>query len=464
MPSEFTRRPPKLPADAWLDLNQDEISGVSVVDRYTYRIRVKGKYPQFLYWLAMPFFSPIPVEADRFYAQPGMAERNLSFDWYPVGSGPYMLTVHNPNRQMVLDRNPNFPAEPYPSQGAPGDGEAGLLADAGQPMPFIDRIVFSLEKESIPYWNKFLQGYYDASGITSDTFDQVIRVTGTATRSSPPRCRSRGSSCRPRSPPASCTWGSTCSTPWWAGTPSARASSARPSRSPSTRRSSSPSSSTAGASPRKGRSRPGSSATRRAKPGLDRYVYDWVDGEPRRKSIDAAKQLLAEAGYPRGIDRETGKPLIIYFDSTMSGVGAKARTDWLIKQLSQIDLQLVMRSTDYNRFQEKMRKGTEQLYYWGWNADYPDPENFLFLFYGPQGKVKFSGENASNYANPQFDRLFERMREMENSPARQAMVSEMMRDPAARCAVGVGLLSEGLRRWRISGCTTASPTRWPTTR
>ena len=73
-----------------------------------------------------------------------------------------------------------------------------------------------------------------------------------------------------------------------------------------------------------------------------------------------------------------------------------------------------MRSTDYNRFQEKMRKGTEQLFYWGWNADYPDPENFLFLFYGPQGKVKFSGENASNYANPEFDRLFERMREMEN--------------------------------------------------
>ena len=48
-----------------------------------------------------------------------------------------------------------------------------------------------------------------------------------------------------------------------------------------------------------------------------------------------------------------------------------------------------MRSTDYNRFQEKMRKGTEQMFYWGWNADYPDPENFLFLFYGPQGKVKY---------------------------------------------------------------------------
>jgi oligopeptide transport system substrate-binding protein len=93
----------------------------------------------------------------------------------------------------------------------------------------------------------------------------------------------------------------------------------------------------------------------------------------------------------------------------------------------------VMRTTDYNRFQDKMRKGTAQLYYWGWNADYPDPENFLFLFHGPQSKAKFSGENASNYMNPEFDRLFERMRETENGPERQAMVDglvEMLRRDA----------------------------------
>jgi len=36
--------------------------------------------------------------------------------------------------------------------------------------------VFSREKESIPYWNKFLQGYYDSSAIPSDTFDQAVRV------------------------------------------------------------------------------------------------------------------------------------------------------------------------------------------------------------------------------------------------------------------------------------------------
>jgi peptide/nickel transport system substrate-binding protein len=416
----------KLPADAWLDLNQDEISGVSVVDRYTYRIRVKGKYPQFLYWLAMPFFSPIPVEADRFYAQPGMAERNLSFDWYPVGSGPYMLTVHNPNRQMVLARNPNFPAEPYPSQGAPGDEQAGLLADAGQPMPFIDRVVFSLEKESIPYWSKFLQGYYDASGITSDTFDQVIRVTGTGDAQLTPAMRKQGILLQTSVATSIMYMGFNMLDPVVGGD-SERARKLRQAISIAIDQEEFISIFLNGRGiAAQGPIPPGIFGYEGGEAGIDRYVYGWADGEPQRKSIEAAKRLLAEAGYPNGIDRESDKPLIIYFDSTMSGVGAKARTDWLIKQLNKIDLQLVMRSTDYNRFQEKMRKGTEQLYYWGWNADYPDPENFLFLFYGPQGKVKFSGENASNYANPQFDRLFERMREMENSPERQAVVSEMI--------------------------------------
>ncbi|HAF44963.1 MAG TPA: peptide ABC transporter substrate-binding protein, partial [Gallionellaceae bacterium] len=73
--------------DEFLDLNQYPLSGVEVLDDTTYRITVHGKYPQFAYWLAMPFFSPMPQEVERFYALPGMKERNLTLDWWPVGSG-----------------------------------------------------------------------------------------------------------------------------------------------------------------------------------------------------------------------------------------------------------------------------------------------------------------------------------------------------------------------------------------
>src|SRR5690606_41868788 len=63
---------------------------------------------------------------------------------------------------------------------------------AGKRMPFIDRIVFTREKESIPYWNKFLQGYYDASGISSDSFDQAVQIGAEGQADLTPEMRERG--------------------------------------------------------------------------------------------------------------------------------------------------------------------------------------------------------------------------------------------------------------------------------
>jgi oligopeptide transport system substrate-binding protein len=94
--------------------------------------------------------------------------------------------------------------------------------------------------------------------------------------------------------------------------------------------------------------------------------------------------------------------------------------------LKKIDIQLVIRNTDYNRFQDKMRRGHAQLFQWGWSADYPDPENFLFLLYGPNSKVKFGGENAANYENQQFDHLFEQIRVMKDGEERQRMINEAL--------------------------------------
>jgi peptide/nickel transport system substrate-binding protein len=411
---------------AYLDLSRYELTGVTAVDRYTYRIKVKGKYPQFVYWLAMPFFSPVPAEVDRFYSQPGMAEKNLSLDWYPVGAGPYMLTVNNPNRQMVLERNPNFPGEPYPSEGEPGDAAAGLLKDAGKPMPFIDKVVLSLEKEAIPNWNKFLQGYYDVSGITSDNFDQVIQLSGTGEPQLTPSMERQGIRLQTSVAPSIYYTGFNMLDPVVGGD-SERARKLRQAISIAIDQEEQISIFRNGRGiPAQGPIPPGIFGYREGEAGINRYMYDWVGGAPQRKSIEYAKKLLAEAGYPDGIDSSTGTPLIVNFDSTAAGPEAKALIDWLVKQFQKINLQLVVRGTDYNRFQEKMRKGTEQMYSWGWNADYPDPENFLFLFHTGQGKVKFSGENASNYSNPEFDRRFERMRQMDNSPQRQAIIDEML--------------------------------------
>lgn len=412
--------------DVYLDLTRYPLAGVEEVDRYTYRIKVNGKYPQFLYWMAMPFFAPMPPEADRFFSQPGMAERNLTLDWYAVGTGAYMLSVNNPNRQMVLERNPNFHAETYPVSGESGDGAKGLLADAGKRLPFIDKVVFSLEKESIPYWNKFLQGYYDRAGVLRESFDQAVRIGGTGEASVSDAMREKGISLRTQVQATSIYYGFNMLDPVVGGY-TERARKLRQALSIAIDIEERIAIFLNGRGiPAQGPIPPGIFGYQEGPQGVNPYVYNWVDGTPERKAIEQARRLLAEAGYPNGRDAETGRPLLLYFDVFATGPEDQANLEWLRKQLRKLDIELVIRGTDYNRFQEKMRKGDAQIFAWGWNADYPDPENFLFLLYGPNKKVGNNGENAANYDNPEFNRLFERMKSMENGPAREQVVARMV--------------------------------------
>lgn len=423
---DFSKRLKNQTKSGWLDLREIPLKGVERVDAHTFRVTLNGSYPQFVYWLAMPFFSPVPWEAEKFFEQPGMAEKNFTLDWWPVGTGAYMLTENNPNSRMVLSRNPNFRGEPYPAEGEPGDREAGLLADAGRIMPFVDRVVFSREKESIPYWNKFLQGYFDSSAIPSDTFDQAVRVSLEGDAGLTPEMESRGIQLRTSVDTSILYFGFN-----WVD------------------------SVVGGSSERSRKLRhaisiavdyeefisiflngrglvaqdplaPGIFGQREGQEGINPVTHEWRNGAARRRPIEEARKLLAEAGYPDGRDAKTGEPLVLYLDTVGRGPGDKPRFDWWRRQFAKLSIQLEIRDTDWNRFQEKIRKGSQQLYILGWNADYPDPENFLFLLHGPQSRVKNQGENTSNYVNPEFDALFERVKNIPNSAERQRLIDRMV--------------------------------------
>jgi ABC-type transport system substrate-binding protein len=368
----------------------------------------------------------MPWEAERFYHQPGMRERNLTLHWYPVGTGPYMLTENNPNLRMVLARNPNFHGETYPTEGEPGDAAAGLLRDAGRAMPFLERAVYSLEKEAIPRWNKFLQGYYDNSGIASDSFDQAVQLGVGGEPSLTDEMRQRGIRLNTAVETSIFYLGFNMADPVVGGDTEAARLLRRALSIAIDMEEYIAIFQNGRGEPAQGPLPPGIFGHRSGAEGVNPYVYDLVDGEPRRKSIAEARRLLAQAGYPEGRDPATGGPLILYYDTAAAGPEYKAMMDWYRKQLHKLGIELVIRATDYNRFQDKMLKGTAQLYSWGWNADYPDPENFLFLLYGPNGKVEHKGENASNYVNLEFDRLFERMKNLPNGPERRAVIDQMV--------------------------------------
>lgn len=417
-------------AKGWLDLRQEEFDGVQALDSHTLRIKVKGKYPQFKYWLAMTFTAPIPWEADRFYHQPGMAEHNLSLNTWPVGTGPYMLEQSIPNRRHVLARNPNYRGQPYPCAGEPEDAAAGLLEDCGKPTPFIDRIVFSLEKESVPLMGKFLQGYYDIPQVDRGDIGVAMRVAAGDSAEKASLYQDHGIQLRSSTEAQVYYLGFNWRDP-------VVGKGDTPERQEKNRKLRQALSIAFNweqfvsifqndqAQVAHGPVPPGILGHEELPQGLNREVYALENGRAVRRPLDEARKLLAEAGYPDGRDAATGKPLILHFDSA-GGMGSSASLDWMRRQLSAINVSLEVRATDYNRFQDKMRNGSAQMFMWGWVADYPDAENFLFLLYGPNAKVATGGENASNYQNPEFDRRFEQMRFLDDGPQKEALVREMV--------------------------------------
>ncbi len=421
----------------FLDFRLHPFPGAVALDDHTLRIRIKGKYPQFKYWLQMTFFAPVPWEADAFYANPGMAANDLTLNRWPVGTGPFMQAEFQENRRHVLVRNPNFRGEPYPCEGEAADRDAGLLADCGKPMPFIDRVVFSIEKEKIPHKTKFLQGWYDNPEI--QRFDWLLELDYDVKNSdTTARLFAERDIRMPRTFEIS-NW--YLGFNWLDPVVGKGATPEQQERNRKLRQALSIAidweefvkvfESKAAGVPAMGPVPPGVFGHRPEQ--VNRYVYDVVDGQPgsppKRKSIAQAKRLLAEAGYPDGRDARSGRPLVLNYDyQRQLTPEIKSEVDWMVRQFAKIGVQLEVRATDYNRFQEKAEKGSLQVFWWGWFADYPDAENFLFLLYGPNSKAATNGngENAANYQNDEFDRQFQRMKFMDDGPDKQAAIDAML--------------------------------------
>jgi len=409
----------------WLDLRQYPLEGVHIINPLSFSILIKGNYPPFIYWLSMPFFAPIPWEADRLYAMPGMTSNNITFDWLPVGTGAFYLKENKPESRMVLARNPNFHRETFPMTGEPGDKQKGYLLNAGKQLPLIDEANYQFEKESIPLWNKFLQGYYDGAGISTDNFDEAIHISGNGSINLTPAMKKQAIQLDTSVEPAFYYMGFNMLDPVVGGYSDKQRALRQaiaiainydefitiflngrgiPAQSPLP---------------------PGIFGYQKGKAGINPYVSFWSQGHRHRRPLDYAKSLMIKAGYPNGINPKTHRPLILHYDAAGSGSPAiKAQYAWYRKQFAKLGIRLDIRSTLYNRFRDKVRTGQAQIYSWGWFADYPDPENFLFLFVGSNGKVLHGGENASNYDNPQFNALFKQIVITPNGKKRLSLIKK----------------------------------------
>lgn len=385
---------------------------LTVVDDHTIRLNLLKAYPQIQYWLAMPFTAPVPREAVEYYNGKNGREQ---FKFHPVGTGPYRLAEWARSRLIRFARNERYNATRFPEGGWPKEDEARLRPLAGSALPRIDEIQFAIIREAIPAWLLFRQGYLDASGVSKDVFNSVITAGQTLSE----EFRARGVRLFRDVEPGTFYSQFNLDDPTIGKNLLLRQAL-----------------STVYDQDRANQifgNGVDIKAEQLLPPGVVGYQPD-LKNPFRTGNVSKARELLAQAGYPQGIDPKTGDPLQLTLDVVTGNAESRQRAEFDQMQIQQLGLRCKIEENTWSRFQEKQLRGLFQMNTGsGWNADYPDPENFFFLFYSKN--IPPQGSNYVRFSNPEFDRLFEQMATMDNGPERLAIIHRMTAILIEQCPV-----------------------------
>lgn len=403
----------------------EEVEGLKALDDYTFQIQLKAAYPQLMYALAMPYAVVMPKEAVAKYGQEIIN--------HAVGTGPFVLDTYKPNEILVYKRNPNYWEAKYPSEGAPGDKEAGLLADAGKKIPFVDGINVRVITEDQPRWLHFMKGDIDSSGVPKDYFKNVFLPVDS---SKPMGYGNIGLSDELKKMGAQLTTAVAMDFTYTAF--NLESSEIPQFKDKRVRQAISLAMGEKEAIQTFFNGMATESQTP-IPPGVNGYDPEFKNPY-RTDDIEKAKKLLAAAGFPDG----KGFPAIPY--DTLAGSTEKQMFEYAAKEIGRIGIKLTPMTNTWPAMLQRIQNRQAQLWGIAWGADYPDAENFLQLFYGPNAQP--GGMNSSYYKNKEFDALFVKARAMQDTPARTEMYKKLARMVAEDCPVILGLhrISVGLHQ------------------
>ena len=125
---------------------------------------------------------------------------------------------------------------------------------------------------------------------------------------------------------------------------------------------------------------------------------------PYAFDLEKAKRLIAEAGYPGGIDPKTGRRLVLTLSIGRASQESREAGELTAAFYEKIGVKLELAFMTWDAFLKATREGRVQLFRMGWVGDYPDAQNFLQLFYSKNVRP---GPNRVAYVNPEFDREYD---------------------------------------------------------
>ena len=379
------------------------IPGLEVVDRYTLRIRLKQPDLRFLYVFAVPNTAPVAREVVEAYG--------LDFGAHPVGTGPYMLGDYRRSAKIVLVANPGFRETTYaPAGPVPPESMPIAAALKGKKLPLVGRIEISVIEEGQAIWLAFINRELDLlERLPADFVEQAL-----ANGKLRPDIAAMGVRHEVLLRP---------NTRWTYFNME---------------------------DPVVGGYTPEKIALRRAiSMGYDVSEYirvilkgrgipamspippDIVGYDPGLKTAAqlydpaAARALLDRFGYKdRDGDgyRETpdGKPLILERWSAPTSL-TRQEDEQMKKNMDAIGLKIVFKKDGLQELRKMARLGKLPMRTDGWNADYPDAENFMQVLYGPN----VGQENHARFSLPAFDKLYDATHRLPDSPERTKLFDRM---------------------------------------
>ena len=417
--------------DAWKDAGSDyaqEVPGLRALDRYTIQVVLTRPYPQLLDTFAQGYAGVIPREAVEHYGR--------EFGVHPVGSGPFKLVAYDSAR-AVLDRNPDFRQEPvdlaFEGYDPATQRFTGVERIQGRSPPFVDRVIFEFARDDGSRWNSFIKGNEIQYGVVPAEKIDAILESKRPVRLRPEYAEKYQLFTGPEAGFIFEVFN--FSDPRFGYHPdpeqAARNKALRcaimkawdwPARNESWY-----------------------FGLAKVFPGVIVPVTAEYDPEVSTatitRDVPGARRLLAENGWTAD-----NLPEILYGQA--AGVKGRMQFEQLRAWLMDIGYPAgKIRAKYYATFGDLSRAWKENrlpIIAKGWGLDFPDAENTLQLFYGPNGSP---GSNDANYRNPEFDRLYEEAAVMLPSPERTAIYRRMNEILLGDCVGMTGLSRNRIYLW-----------------
>ncbi|MCP4374878.1 MAG: hypothetical protein GY794_01655 [bacterium] len=399
--------------------DKEDLPGVVALDEHTLQFKLAKPFPQLLYVLAMQSYAPTPKEVISYHLETKdddqggrmpipMGERSpeILTPEQIVGTGAFMMTEWVKGSKITLKRHPEFRDVFYPSQGAPGDREKGLLDDAGKKLPFVDVRRLLCVPEPNPQWMLFEKKQRDYASIPPQVFQSVIspsdglmdtwKKEGITLEKDPyPAIYWIAFNMEDKVVGASKTLRQGLYLSFdveeyvktvWNGR-GKRALNIIPS-------------------------------TFNGYKEAGRGPYAHLNIEAAKKKIEQAKKELVAAGVIRpGEDIPT-----ITLDLGGRDETVRRIAQFVKGEFRKVGVRVKIELNDWPTLLGKINNKRFQACTLGWHADYPDAENFLQNFYSPNIDMN---TNYVSYVNKEFDRLFEESSKYPNVKDRVPLYAKM---------------------------------------